>query len=687
MNQRLFNHMTYPTLWRRTKLADQENKAYANRLWIILLIAGALALISLCVCILLAGGVTALIISQNSEPALVLPTPGQGDEMLAQQMLDRLDGNKIPQVDPFDLAQRFNGVEPPEPVLAQSADALEVGAQEAFWIINDDTGQVEEVEAELASVTDHVYFWIDSRISYQPQQVDEITQVFEDETYPRSRAFLGSEWTPGVDGDPHLYMLYARDLGSSVAGYFSPRDEYHPIVQEYSNGHEMFYLNADALDLEDDSIHATLAHEFQHMIHWNLDRNEETWMNEGFSVLSELINGYDDIGFDVLYAHDPDQPLTHWPDGPGSAAPNYGMSFLFMTYFYDRFGPDITKALISNPSNGLISIDQTLQAAGIVDPDTQAPLSSEVLFRDWAVSLALQDLQIGEGRYGLQSYAQAPVARPAQDIRQCPMDQRVWQVNQYGVDLIKIRCSGEHTLHFQGVDQIPVLPVEPHSGEYAMWSGRGDDSHMLLTHTFDLSGVDGAIELAYWTWFDLEDDYDYLYLTVSADGGETWTILRTPSSTDSDPYGNSYGWGYSGNSGEEGQAQWIEESVDLSAYAGAQVQLRFEYITDAAVNGEGFLLDDVSIPAIAYQEDFENGSGGWQTDGFLHLYNRIPQSYQLALITRGEDPHVIPIELDAQQRAQVDFHIGDSVQDLILVVTGTARHTWQAARYAIEIEP
>jgi len=266
MNQRLFNHMTYPTLWRRTKLAEQENKAYANRLWIILLIAGALALISLCVCILLAGGVTALIISQNSEPALVLPTPGQGDEMLAQQMLDRLDGNKIPQVDPFDLAQRFNGVEPPEPVLAQSADALEVGAQEAFWIINDDTGQVEEVEAELASVTDHVYFWIDSRISYQPQQVDEITQVFEDETYPRSRAFLGSEWTPGVDGDPHLYMLYARDLGSSVAGYFSPRDEYHPIVQEYSNGHEMFYLNADALDLEDDSIHATLAHELRHRL-------------------------------------------------------------------------------------------------------------------------------------------------------------------------------------------------------------------------------------------------------------------------------------------------------------------------------------------------------------------------------------------------------------------------------------
>ena len=35
------------------------------------------------------------------------------------------------------------------------------------------------------------------------------------------------------------------------------------------------------------------------------------------------------------------------------------------------------------------------------------------------------------------------------------------------------------------------------------------------------------------------------------------------------------------------------EEVDLSQFAGKKVQIRFEYITDAAINGEGFLLDDV----------------------------------------------------------------------------------------------
>jgi immune inhibitor A len=41
---------------------------------------------------------------------------------------------------------------------------------------------------------------------------------------------------------------------------------------------------------------------------------------------------------------------------------------------------------------------------------------------------------------------------------------------------------------------------------------------------------------------------------------------------------------------------WINEMVDLSQYAGQNLTLRFEYVTDSNVTGEGFLLDDLSIP-------------------------------------------------------------------------------------------
>ncbi len=64
--------------------------------------------------------------------------------------------------------------------------------------------------------------------------------------------------------------------------------------------------------------------------------------------------------------------------------------------------------------------------------------------------------------------------------------------------------------------------------------------------------------------------------------------------------------------------------MDISEFAGQQVWLRFEYITDAAVYAEGFLVDDISIPEIDYSSDFENDDGGWQADGFVRINNLLP---------------------------------------------------------------
>ena len=59
----------------------------------------------------------------------------------------------------------------------------------------------------------------------------------------------------------------------------------------------------------------------------------------------------------------------------------------------------------------------------------------------------------------------------------------------------------------------------------------------------------------------------------------------------------------------------LTESVDLSKYAGKVVTLSFEYVTDGAVTGEGLILDDMQIPEIGYNTDFEVDSGGWDDTG------------------------------------------------------------------------
>jgi immune inhibitor A len=189
------------------------------------------------------------------------------------------------------------------------------------------------------------------------------------------------------------------------------------------------------------------------------------------------------------------------------------------------------------------------------------------------------------------------------------------------------------------------------------------------------------VSLSYWTWYDLEKDYDYVYLEASTDE-KHWTILTTPSGTSSNPTGNSYGWGYNGQSNG-----WIQENVDLSAYAGQTVWLRYEYITDAAVTGSGFLVDDISIPAISYHEDFESGDGGWTGAGFVRIDNVLPQTYRLALITHassGTKVEIIPINPD--QTAQIPLQIGSNgVRDAVLVVTATTRFTLEEAPYQFTI--
>ena len=227
---------------------------------------------------------------------------------------------------------------------------------------------------------------------------------------------------------------------------------------------------------------------------------------------------------------------------------------------------------------------------------------------------------------------------------------------------------------------VKILDQEAHSGRYAFWSNKGDESNTSLTREFDFSQETGPLTFQFYTWYDLEQDYDYTYLEVSEDG-EHWDIIRTPSGTDVDISGNSFGWGYNGST--DG---WIEEKVDLSAYVGKKVQIRFEYITDAAVNGEGMLVDDIQIPEIGYQEDFESGTGDWDPAGFVRSENILPQTFRLNLIQFNQDGTTITsIPLDANQEAHIPFENkpGDSV---VLTVSGTTGFTRQPALYEYSIE-
>jgi len=595
-----------------------------------------------------------------------------------------LENTFIPINDPVELAQRLLNLDNISPTVAPPDSPYGIGAQEAFWAGNGDN-QNFQVHATLRYITDHAYFWIENGVHFHQRDLSRLADTFENNIYPTDRAFFGSEWTPGVDGDPRIYILYARGIGGHVAGYFSSADEYPPQVNEYSNAHEMFVFNADNSPLDDDSTNGTLAHELQHMIHWYQDLNESGWLNEGFSELAALLNDFYTGSADALYTSNPDLQLNNWPDeSVEDTIPHYGAGFLFVTYFLDRFGETATKALIANQDNDLSSVDSTLLQLNMIDPLTGKPISADDFFLDWAITNYLMDRQVGDGRYAYTSYLETPPTEPTQSFSSCPTSSFTTDVHQYGADYFRFTCPGSYTLHFEGSIQTPLLPQDPHSGQYALWSNKNDESDMALTHSFDLTSYSGQLSLNFWTWYDIEDGWDYVFLETSTDG-ENWKILTTPSGTAEDPQGTNFGWGYTGYSGGGSTPVWINETVDLSQFAGKNLTLRFEYITDSNVTGEGFLLDDLSIPEIGYSTDFEADSAGWQTDGWARIQNVLPQTYRLALISKGDTTNVQYITLNSDVTVDIPFTIGDGVDNVVLVVSGTTRFTRQLAPYRFNV--
>jgi immune inhibitor A len=626
----------------------------------------------------------------NSEPTMgAAPSPNRPtSESISPDTINTLSSITVPENDPYELACRLMALCNVDPTIPSPARPYQQGDTRKFWIMNSDTIENFEIEATLRHVTPHSYFWVENGVPAEDDEIAALMTAFEEEIYPTNRRFFGTEWSPGVDNDPHVNIVYARNLGDSTGGYYSTPDEYNPIVKKYSNAAEMFVFNADGMPLDNEYTYGTLAHEFQHMIHWSLDRNETSWINEGFSELAAFINGYTVGGADWAYAQNPDLSLNDWTslsDSPEVTSRHYGQSFLFTTYFLDRFGDEATQTLVKHPENGLIGIDKVFQELQVTDSQTGRPMTAEDAVLDWMLAMHIGDASIGDGRYAFNNYPDAPKAEATEKIRECNGSLLSGSVSQFGPDYVEISCSGDHTIEFTGSTAAELLPTDAHSGGYAFWSNKGDESDMTLTREIDLTAVSGPVELTYWTWYDIEEGWDYLYLEASVDG-VSWKIIDTPACSNEDQSGNAYGCGYTGKSGGGDRAEWIHESVQLSGYAGKKVLLRFEYVTDAALNGEGLLLDDIAVEAANYSEDFEAGDGGWESQGFARIANILPQTYRLALVTFGnESTSVEYVDVEDDQTASVPVSL-DSGETAVLLVTGTQRFTRLPAAYAIEVK-
>jgi hypothetical protein len=611
-----------------------------------------------------------------------IPTPAPSDFLTEQELKTVV----VPARDLRALAEGLRGTGAIPEVVHDAAPSYQLGQTEAFWISNEDDQEHFKIDAELVYSNDVLYVWVEEGVTYDQDALQDAADRFAEETYPTNRNFFGSEWNPGIDNDPKLHILHSDQLGDSIAGYFSGADEVSGKAQPYSNEREMFYIHIGNAEPNSQFYNGVLSHEFQHMIHWYQDKNESTWVNEGMSELATELNGYSRGGADFAFSDLPDTQLTAWSDDPNGRTEHYGAAYLFMSYFLQRFGNEMTQAVVASDANSTESFDVVLQAQG-------TGLTFDDVFADWVVANYLDDPAIDDGRYGYERDDVQPMAVDARH-RRFPV-QRESDVHQYGTDYVELNSDGDLTMTFRGATTTRLASNEAHSGQYAWWGNREDDSDARLTRSFDLSGVDEAT-LTFWTWYDIEDDWDYGYVMASGDGGATWTPLQTSAMTDSNPNGNSFGWALTGCSGdpesdEAGEAcnaRWIEQTADLSVFAGQKdVLVRFEYITDDAVNYPGFFVDDVAIPEIGYLDDAETDAGGWQSEGWLRTDNILKQRWlvQLIELQEGEDPMITRLPVDDNGQGEWTISGLSRDKDAILAISAIAPVTTETAPYEYTI--
>lgn len=179
--------------------------------------------------------------------------------------------------------------------------------------------------------------------------------------------------------------------------------------------------------------------------------------------------------------------------------------------------------------------------------------------------------------------------------------------------------DNEQALRINLPMQILKYPASPQSGTGMWYSGQGDElTNYIQSAAISLTGTSVPL-LTYKTWYDIEEGWDFCSVQISTDGGSTFKSLSAANMT-SDYVPEAMNSiiddlpGYTGSSNG-----WLNETIDLSAYASQSIILRFLYQTDWGTSLTGIFFDDMRIAdgTTTIWSDNCESAGNWTAEGFM----------------------------------------------------------------------
>ena len=131
--------------------------------------------------------------------------------------------------------------------------------------------------------------------------------------------------------------------------------------------------------------------------------------------------------------------------------------------------------------------------------------------------------------------------------------------------------DAESKTDFWALDGFSLSNTRSHSGSYSYKSGPGDEKVYTMLSPEPIPVTEG-MNLELWTWYKIEDDYDYAMIEVSTDG-RSFDLLEGLTGTSSD---------------------WEQKQYPLTDYVGKSIFVRLRYITDGNTLEEGIYFDDIA---------------------------------------------------------------------------------------------
>ena len=432
-------------------------------------------------------------------------------------------------------------------------------------------------------------------------------------------------WEPDFNRDYYLDMLFAEGAGvNSMRQFYIENSANRYAV--YGDATDWVSNPGDACDYDDGDPGPGDAYAVWQFLIDSIDGWYDAQIADGQT--SDQINAYL-ADFDVWDRYDYDgdgnfdepdgyidhMQFVHAGEGNEAGGGDLGDCAIWShsrsTYWWLPVGPDF------NESGGIQVGDSDFWVIKYTIQPENGGVG--VFAHEYGHDLGLPDLYdyTGENGTGFWTVMSSGswLSQNDYDIGSQPNHFGVWEKFQLGWLNYEVAFAGEKSQHKMGPSTantkqaqglFVVLPAKevtediggPYAGEYYYYSGAGDDLDDMMYKAFSLTA--GAT-LKAMVRYQIESDWDYAYVVVSTDGGATWQSVETDHSTSTDPNGQNFGFGITGNS-----SGWEELNADLPA---GDVMVGFRYWTDVNTGGYGFKIDDIEISG--QQLDGAESDAGW----------------------------------------------------------------------------